>query len=145
MSQFYRVYHPGTEVEAPKLADIEADGGLVIAAQPAVAFMIGWTLEQVLKKLVQYDFKFVVRRGAARTSDFVTSAPSTAARAAAREAVQVRPKPAKAAKTVRSATKPVKKASSALNDLTTSVRPEALKPRSMRDLPKTTVVMGKKI
>lgn len=139
MSQFYRLFHLGSEAEPPKAADIEIQGGVVVAAHPALAFMIGWVIEKVLERLVQNNFKFSTLPGAARTSLFVTKPPTLAQREIERRAVSVKPAkplaPAKAAVKRAKIKVPMPEATSAGKSI----------PSSMASLPKTIVSMGKRV
>jgi len=140
-SQFYRLYHLGSEAEAPKVADIEIQGGIVIAAHPALAFMIGWAIEKVLEKLVKYNFKFSTLPGASRTSLFVTGPPSEAQRRLERTA---NVKPAKPAKPVAPAKPAVKLAKiKAPTPAATSAAQRI--PSTMASLPRTVVSMGMRV
>lgn len=139
MSQFYRLFHLGSEAERPKAADIEIQGGIVIAAHPALAFMIGWAIEKVLEKLVKYDFKFSPLRGAARTSLFVTKPPSLAQRRIERRASNVKP-----SKPVAPAKPAVKRAKLAVPMPAATPAGKSV-PSSMASLPRTAVRMGVRI
>lgn len=139
MSQFYRIFHFGSEVEPPKAADIEIQGGIVVAAHQPLAFMIGWAIEKVLERVVRNNFKFCTLPGAARTSLFVTTPTSLAQRSLAKVAVNV--KPAKPVVPAKTASKRVKIKASTLEETTAGQRI----PSSMASLPKTVVSMGKRV
>lgn len=150
MSQFYRLYHLGSEAESPKAADIEIQDGVVIAAHPALAFMIGWAIEKVLEKLVKYEFKFSRLPGASRTSLFVTEPPSEAQRGL-EKAARVKPegpaktiKPAERAKPSAAAKPPVKQAKIVVPMPAATPAGKGI-PSSMASLPRTVFSMGKRV
>ena len=141
ISQFYRLFHLGSEAESPKAADIEIQGGVVIAAHPALAFMIGWAIEKVLEKLVKYDFKFSRLPGAARTSLFVTEPPGEAQRGLEKAASV---KPAEPAKPVAAAKPPGKRAKIVVPMPAATPSGQSI-PSSMASLPRTVVSMGRRV
>ena len=139
MSQFYRLFHLGSEAEPPKAADIEMQGGVVVAAHPALAFMIGWAIEKVLERLVQNNFKFSTLPGASRTSLFVTKPPTLAQRRIERRAVNVKP-----AKPLAPAKPAVKRAKIKVPMPAATAAGQSI-PSSMASLPRTVVSMGKRV
>jgi hypothetical protein len=141
-SQFYRLFHLGSGAEPPKVADIEIQGGIVIAAHPSLAFMIGWAIEKVLEKLVKHNFKFSTLPGACRTSLFVTKPPSLAQRRKAKRAGNV--KPVKLVKPAAPAKPAVKRAK--VEVLMPAAAPAGQSiPNSMASLPRTVVSMGRRV
>lgn len=139
MSQFYRLFHLGSEAEPPKVADIEIQDGVVVAAHPALAFMIGWVIEKVLERLVQNNFKFSTLPGAVRTSLFVTKPPTLDQRRLDRRAVIIKPsKPSAPAK-------PAVKRVKIKVPMPAATAAEQSIPSSMASLPRTVVSMGKRV